>query len=237
MPFDLRIPLTNGLTNVLSVPAGEIIFLLGANGTGKSSLMHGFYANYQADARWITAHRQTFFEGDGSINLSPDARRTTEQNMRGWDLMESARWSDIQAAVRPSIAIFDLVDAENIRAREIARSRISAEGTINVSIDMAAFIAEERARLQHALDARDVATIISNYPVRETQALGQISQRLGFQNRGQYESALRKLLMDDNEALDFVRSLFGALAADLASPEEARITDATVQVSSPRTTP
>jgi ABC-type cobalamin/Fe3+-siderophores transport system ATPase subunit len=122
VPFDLDIPSTNGLTHVLSVSAGEIIFLLGANGTGKSSLIHRFYTNYQADARRITAHRQTFFEGDGSINLSPDARRTTEQNMRGWDLMESARWSDIQAAVRPGIAIFDLVDAENIRAREIANA-------------------------------------------------------------------------------------------------------------------
>jgi len=42
-------------------------------------------------------------------------------------------------------------------------------------------------------------------------------KQLGFQGREQYEGAARKLLIEDNEALKFVRSLFGRLASDIAA--------------------
>jgi hypothetical protein len=60
-----------------------------------------------------------------------------------------------------------------------------------------------------------LAEIISRYPADETPALDKIAKELGFQNREQYEGAVRKLLMDDNEALTFVKSLFGTLASDI----------------------
>jgi hypothetical protein len=59
--------------------------------------------------------------------------------------------------------------------------------------------------------------MIARYPVRETGALTVIAQKLGFQSRGQYESAVRKLMIDDPDALDFVRALFGTLNADLVA--------------------
>lgn len=59
--------------------------------------------------------------------------------------------------------------------------------------------------------------IISRYPIRETPALDKIAKELGFQSREQYEGAVQKLLMDDNEALTFVRSLFGTLEADISA--------------------
>jgi hypothetical protein len=52
--------------------------------------------------------------------------------------------------------------------------------------------------------------------VRETAALAKIADKLGFQGRDQYEGAVLKLLMDDAEALDFVKSLFGTLEADIS---------------------
>lgn len=95
------------------------------------------------------------------------------------------------------------------------REQITDGQPINVSIDVVRFVTAERERLQDALDAGNLAEIISQYPVRETPALAKIAQELGFQDREQYEGAVRKLLMDDNEALTFVKSLFATLESDI----------------------
>ena len=98
---------------------GDAVFLLGANGTGKSSLMHRFYSAHHGNARRITAHRQTWFESN-AITLSPQERMRTEQNAKHHDTNPMSRWKDDYAATRASMAIYDLVDAENVRARTIA---------------------------------------------------------------------------------------------------------------------
>ena len=118
MPFNLKIPQADGTSLDLVVEAGGAAFLLGANGTGKSSLMHRFYSAHHLSARRITAHRQTWFESN-AITLSPQDRMRTEQNARGYDTNPQSRWKDDYAAARSSMAIYDLVDAENTRAREI----------------------------------------------------------------------------------------------------------------------
>jgi hypothetical protein len=109
------------------------------------------------------------------------------------------------------------------------KGQISAAAPVNISIDVPKIVGEERSRLQAALDAGDLTTIVSRYPVRETPALDTIARELGFQNRNQYEGAVRKLLMDEPDALAFVRSLFGTLAADIAAGSSnagASVTDA-----------
>ncbi len=80
---------------------------------------------------------------------------------------------------------------------------------------MAKVVTEECERLQKALAASDLSGIIARYPVRETPALAEIASKLGFQNREQYEGAVRKLLMDDDETLAFVKTLFGSLDGDI----------------------
>ena len=97
------------------------------------------------------------------------------------------------------------------------KEHISAAAPVIVSIDVHKIVGEERARLQDALDASNLTTLVSRYPVRETPALNGIAQKLGFQSRNQYESAVRKLLIDEVDALTFVRSLFGTLAADIGA--------------------
>ncbi len=118
MPFNLSIPREGGTALELVVGAGEVVFLLGANGTGKSSLMHRFFSAHHSNARRITAHRQTWFESN-AITLSPQQRQQTEAHARGYDTNPQSRWKDDYAASRASMAIYDLVDAENVRAREI----------------------------------------------------------------------------------------------------------------------
>lgn len=119
LTFNLSIPHTDGTSVSLDIALGESVFVLGANGTGKSGLMQRLYANYHSNARRISAHRQTWFQSN-TITLSPDQKRRTETDMLTIDSQPQARWSDRFSAQRANIAIYDLIDAENVRARSIA---------------------------------------------------------------------------------------------------------------------
>lgn len=100
--------------------------------------------------------------------------------------------------------------------RNLPRREDIAAGTpINVSINVATYVTAERDQLQGALKTGNLTKIVEHYPVRETPALNKIARELGFQDREQYEGAVRKLLMDDNDALTFVKSLFGTLKLDI----------------------
>ncbi len=118
MPFQLTTPQPDGTSLDLTVNVGECVFVLGANGTGKSSLMHRFYKTHQSNSRRISAHRQTWFSN--AITLSAAEKRNIETNILSSDASPEARWQDTFPAQRASIAIYDLIDAENVRARSIA---------------------------------------------------------------------------------------------------------------------
>jgi ABC-type molybdenum transport system ATPase subunit/photorepair protein PhrA len=81
VPFDLTIPLSVGEPLNLIINLGETLFILGANGTGKSSLMQWLYSPHHANARRISAHRQTWFSSN-TMNLSPQQKRDFENNIR-----------------------------------------------------------------------------------------------------------------------------------------------------------
>ena len=119
MTFSLAIPHTSGSVIDLTVNPGQSVFVLGANGTGKSSLMQRFYASHFGSARRISAHRQTWFSSN-AITLSPQQKRDYESSILSNDTSPEARWSDNYSPYRASIAIYDLIDAENVRARSIA---------------------------------------------------------------------------------------------------------------------
>jgi hypothetical protein len=125
-------------------------------------------------------------------------------------------------AIAPHIQRLSERAVEKVLREEIFRhlprkEEIAAGTPINISIDVVDVVTEERNRLQAALDIDDLSAIIAHYPIRETPALTEIADKLGFKNRDQYEGAVRKLLTDDNEALVFVQSLFGTLAIDINS--------------------
>jgi ABC-type lipoprotein export system ATPase subunit len=119
MTFDLSIVQPNGNRLDISISVGETLFVLGANGTGKSNLMQRFYKNHQDNARRMSAHRQTWFDSN-AITLSSDERRKTETNIRDHDTDPQSRWRDAYSMQRPRAALYDLIDAENVRARSIA---------------------------------------------------------------------------------------------------------------------
>lgn len=117
-PFELMLPLDNGTQLNTTLLAGQRLFVLGANGTGKSALIHRWHAEHDR-ARRISAHRQTWF-GSNSFGISYNQMRTMATDMRNSDVQPAARWQDDYAPYRPGLAIVDLIDAENARARSIA---------------------------------------------------------------------------------------------------------------------
>jgi ABC-type cobalamin/Fe3+-siderophores transport system ATPase subunit len=122
MSFSLAIPTgkPNGPLK-LTVEVGEMLFILGANGTGKSSLMQTFTSASREKTRRITAHRQTWFRS-GSPEFTGKQRAEYEQNVFHHDRQENARWMDDYSQQRAQMAIYDLVNSENVRARDITRA-------------------------------------------------------------------------------------------------------------------
>lgn len=120
--FTLQFPkiIESGIQSFdLPMSAGDVIFVVGANGTGKSSLIQEFYIQHSGPKRRISAHRQTWF-GSNSVTMAPSQKRQYEQNVIANDNSHQARWMEHNSNERTGITIFDLIDAQNIRARGIA---------------------------------------------------------------------------------------------------------------------
>ena len=119
MPFDISFPVTNANVPNSRLDVGEALFVLGPNGSGKSSLMLHFAANNPRNSRRISAHRQTWMNTD-ALDMTPASKLQTEKSIRTTDHKRQSRYRDDYAAQRASITIYELIDAENVRARGIA---------------------------------------------------------------------------------------------------------------------
>jgi ABC-type ATPase involved in cell division len=120
MPVTLNIPNGTGTHLPVSIAPGEILFVLGANGVGKSSLLHQIYAGNPEAYQRISAHRQTWFSSN-HVSLTARDREQSDQNFRNQD-RSRGRWSEWSAEARINVAIFDIVAAENRAAQDIANA-------------------------------------------------------------------------------------------------------------------
>lgn len=118
MSFDLQFPTQHEGIVPLQLKSGEMLFVLGANGTGKSSLMFRFAQKNAGRTRKILAHRQTWMNTD-ALDMTPKKKLQAEQNIQSVDQNLVSRYRDDFAAQRASMTIYELIDAENVRAREI----------------------------------------------------------------------------------------------------------------------
>lgn len=93
---------------------GDQLFIVGANGSGKSALMQNFALKY--GFKWITAHRQTWISS-AKNNLTPQSRQESERRRqsnisRTGDSYSENDWSNI---------LFDLEAKENAIEKSIAQ--------------------------------------------------------------------------------------------------------------------
>ena len=139
MTTNWTIPQISGQPLEITLEANDRLFIVGADGSGKSALIQHFISSNQGKKiRRISAHRQTWFQS-GSIDLTPQSRRQFDQQDIQQEMQYQSRWRDIYAQQRQSAVLFDLVAKENTRARSIARhvdsgnteaaKRASAEST------------------------------------------------------------------------------------------------------------
>lgn len=134
MPFNLNIPQISGQPLDVTIDVGQTIFVLGANGTGKSALMFALQRQHQQNSRRISAQRQNWLEGN-AINMSPQERQNLTGNILGQDHQPQSRWMEVYSAQRTTIAVYDLVDAENVRARNITKA--VDDGNIALATELA----------------------------------------------------------------------------------------------------
>lgn len=119
MSFKLTFPSRDNTNHQIDLDAGEMLFVLGANGTGKSSLMFHFSNQHRSRTRKIAAHRQTWMNSDAP-DMTPSVKMQTEKHIQNDDRHLQSRFRDSYAAQRASMTIYEIIDAENIRARAIA---------------------------------------------------------------------------------------------------------------------
>lgn len=116
---EFTFPDTRGNQEQIVVEEGGILFVLGANGSGKSSLMQKFFAQHKSNATRMSAHRQTWFTSN-TLDLTPTTRKSARVNIEAIDAREESRWKEEYGPQRSNAAIFDLINADNVRSRKIA---------------------------------------------------------------------------------------------------------------------
>ena len=112
-------PDTSGAPQEIIINEGHTLFIVGANGSGKSSLLQRLFTQHKNNAKRISAHRQTWFTSN-TLDFTPTSRKATQQAIQNADMKEAARWKDDYASQRLSAEIFDLINADNVRSRRIA---------------------------------------------------------------------------------------------------------------------
>ena len=84
----------------LTLKSGDQLFIVGANGSGKSALIQRFVSeNSGKRVKRITAHRQTWLNS-GSTDLTPAGRQEYNRETRNYDTRDEARWKDLRRGAR-----------------------------------------------------------------------------------------------------------------------------------------
>lgn len=111
----------NGINGTLnfSLNEGTTLFVLGANSVGKSALMHSIFEQNPNHSKRILPHRQTWFT-DNSTNMTLSQKITYENRIKDSDRQILSRSKVEHSSERSSMSVFDLINSENVRARNIA---------------------------------------------------------------------------------------------------------------------
>ena len=115
--MELNIPRISDDPLNITLESGDRLFMVGANGSGKSALIQHLVTSLPKDnTRRISAHRQTWLNS-GSIDITPRNRRDFAQNRRSWEAQDNARWMEHDAQTKQLSVLFDLVAKDNAKAR------------------------------------------------------------------------------------------------------------------------
>lgn len=134
MTFNFVIDRNSADPLIIPIEPGETLFVLGANGTGKSSLLQRLAATAGGNARRISASRQTWFQSS-ALEFTPAQRQNVQNQIRNWDSQSQSRWMEQNANSRSGLTLYDLIDAENVEARGIADAMRA--GNVSLATELA----------------------------------------------------------------------------------------------------
>jgi len=118
---ELALPSLDGELMTLSLEPGEPVFVVGPNGSGKSALLtHLASQQSPEEITRVFAHRQTWMPSN-TPDLTARNRQRQDVEIRNWARVSEARWRDAHGGAQIQGALFDLIAAENERARVIAK--------------------------------------------------------------------------------------------------------------------
>lgn len=185
--FRFSIPTSNN--GVINIPLkeGNALFVLGANGVGKSTLMHNLYSQNAKNAKRILAHRQMWFTSN-SIDMTSQDKTQNEQYIKQTDGNIQSRWNDNYSYVRSKISIYDLINSQNIRARNIA----DAVDKNDLSL------AKDLSNAQAPIQSINELFLLSNIPIKIT--LGKDDKLFASKN-GSPEYSIAELSDGERNAL------------------------------------
>lgn len=158
----------NGALNI-PLAEGKALFVLGANGVGKSTLMHKLFEQNINHTKRILAHRQTWFQSN-AMDMTASSKKQNETYIKNSDQKADSRWKDDYSSIRSSISIFDLINSENVRARSIANA-VDKDDMI---------IAKQLSNAQAPLQSINELLAISNISIEIT--LGKDEQLFASKN-------------------------------------------------------
>lgn len=135
--------------------------------------------------------------------------------------MITKAWANLLAAVSPQVDRLAARMTEQAVKDRISLGmpdwkKIQAGHNVAITVDAQAIYQSERERLKSWIGTKDINNIIARYPIRETMALEGVVSALQFKSKSQYESAVRKLVMDDAAMKALLINFFGGLPAAVA---------------------
>ena len=116
----------------VAVRAGEPVFILGRNGTGKSALVNSFAAQCRGKVIYIPGSRPSYFDNE-SLSMTPASRRQFSVNQLHYDSLPEKRWKSLEGTATNEKAIHDLQAAET-QYKIDAANQIKTEGSNSLAI-------------------------------------------------------------------------------------------------------
>lgn len=97
-------------------------------------------------------------------------------------------------------------------SRQAPDYREIMDGIVNIEFSTQNIFQQELQLIDALLEAKDIESLISRYPIRETPALAAISQGALFTSKDKYEQAVRKMVIESRDSLNLLRSLLASVS-------------------------
>ena len=116
-----EIPRISGGPLPIKLRSNELLFIVGANGAGKSALVQYLVPKEaeRSNFRRISAHRYSAIDPE-TLNVSAQRREEIGKENIAYERFPDAHWRDYDSRFLAATALFDLVAKESSRARTLA---------------------------------------------------------------------------------------------------------------------